>query len=104
MKKNVIIVSISLVAVLALFYGTVQAKTLAPGMKVAVLVSYSGPVSFTSTYQRVGIELAAADLQGKASVSASYFDAGDTDNESKAVAQKIKSLNPDLVLAPLETD
>ncbi|MFM8927469.1 MAG: ABC transporter substrate-binding protein, partial [Rhodoluna sp.] len=47
---------------------------------------------------------AAADLQGKASVSASYFDAGDTDNESKAVAQKIKSLNPDLVLAPLETD
>ena len=104
MKKKVILASLTLIAILGLFYGTVQAKTLAPGLKVGVLISYSGPISFAASYQRVGVELAIQDLQGKVAVSANYIDVGDNDAETKAQALKIKNLNADLIFAPLESE
>jgi len=108
MRKVTVVVS-ALFLVLGSFYlvsiGT--AKPLAPALKVAVIVSDSGALSFAGPIQRAAARLAVRDLAESGSqvkINLSFFDAGDTNDERSRAIAKIVEADSDLVIAPIESE
>jgi hypothetical protein len=103
--------AIGITAILALgsFYlvSTGTAKPLAPALKVAVLVSDSGAISFAGPIQRAAARLAVSDLSDSGSsvrVNLSFFDTGDTNEERARAVARVVSSDSDLVIAPIESE
>lgn len=84
-----------------------NAKPLAPALKVGVLVSDSGALSFAGPIQRAAAKMAARDQateETPVKVEISYADVGDTEVESKRAVAKLRALGVDVLIAPIESD
>ena len=84
-----------------------NAKPLAPALKVGVLVSDSGVLSFAGPIQRAAVKIAARDQATEGTpvkVELSFADVGDTEAESKRAISKLRALGVDVLIAPIESD
>jgi branched-chain amino acid transport system substrate-binding protein len=84
-----------------------NAKPLAPALKVGVLVSDTGALSFASPVQRAAARIAVRDLaeaEDPVNVELSYADVGDTEIENKRAIAKLRALGADVLIAPIESD
>lgn len=84
-----------------------NAKPLAPALKVGVLVSDSGALSFAGPIQRAAAKMAAIDQATEGTpvkVELSFADVGDTEAESKRAVSKLRALGVDVLIAPIESD
>ncbi len=104
MKRKVSFISLGIVLMLALVYGTSQARPMAPALKVGVLISSSGPLYFAGAFQKAAAELAVSDLAKSVAVSLFYEDAGDTEAEAKSALARFSNRKIDLLLAPIESE
>ena len=69
-----------------------NAKPLAPALKVGVLVSDSGALSFAGPIQRAAAKIAVRDLAAEETpvkVELSFADIGDTETENKRAIAKL---------------
>lgn len=83
-----------------------NAKPLAPALKVGVLVSDSGALSFAGPIQRAAAKIAAKDqatADTPVKIELSYADVGDTEAESKRAVSKLRALGVDVLLAPIDS-
>jgi branched-chain amino acid transport system substrate-binding protein len=84
-----------------------SAKPLAPALKVGVLVSDSGDLSFVGPIQRAAARVAVRDMavaKEPVKVEISYADIGDTENENKRAIAKLRALGVDVLIAPIESE
>lgn len=84
-----------------------NAKPIAPGLKVGVLVSDTGALGFVGSTQRAAARLAARDLSLEdrpVNVELSFVDVGDTDSERRKAFAKLKSFGVDVIIAPIESE
>ena len=83
-----------------------NAKPLAPALKVGVLVSDSGALSFAGPIQRAAAKIAVRDLAAEETpvkVELSFADIGDTETENKRAIAKLRALGVDVLIAPIES-
>lgn len=83
-----------------------NAKPLAPALKVGVLVSDSGALSFAGPIQRAAAKIAARDQtteETPVKVELSFADIGDTEAESKRAVSKLRALGVEVFIAPIES-
>jgi branched-chain amino acid transport system substrate-binding protein len=83
-----------------------NAKPFAPALKVGVLVSDSGALTFAGPVQRAAAKIAARDLasaENPVKVELSYADIGDTETENKRAIAKLRALGVDVLIAPIES-
>ena len=104
MKRKAIIALTAIALIGVVFYGTSQARPLAPGLKVGVLISSSGPLYFAAPFQKAAAQLAKRDLAKVVDVEIIYQDLGDTDRETNYALSVFARNKVDLILAPIETD
>lgn len=104
MKKKVLLTLLALAAILATALGASQARTLAPGLRVAVVVSGGGPNYYAGAFQRAGLELAKANLAGEINLSYSTFEFTDSDNYNRNTLSRIRSFEPDFIIGPVESE
>ena len=104
--KHRLKVLLLVVLAIGMLVGNSVAKPVAPGLKLGVLVSASGPLWFTAAFEKSAIQLAVADARDKdlANVTVIYDDAGDSEVEAKLAMQRLKAMKVDAIVAPLETD
>lgn len=102
--------SIALATVVALgglyLVSSGYAKPLAPGIRVGVLVSDSGDLGFAGPIQRAAARLAIKDLVDEKSpveVELSFVDVGDSETDNLRAFTKLKALDCDLIIAPIES-
>jgi ABC-type branched-subunit amino acid transport system substrate-binding protein len=84
-----------------------NAKPLAPGLRVGVLVSDSGELGFAGAIQRAAARLAVSDLVDQkipVKVELSFVDVGNSENEYSRAFAKLKALRSEVILAPIESD
>ena len=83
-----------------------SAKPLAPGLRIGVLVSDSGELSFAGSIQRAAARLAVNDLANTNAVKVelNFVDVGDSESDYSRAFAKLKALRSDLVLAPIESE
>ena len=98
-RRLLILLAVSGIVIVG-WLGSVQAKPIAPGVNVGVLISTSGPLYFAGAYQRAGCELA----EQQANISCFYADAGDSEIEAKAALRNLRGNSVDVLVAPIETD
>lgn len=103
MKRNAIIVICSVVLLGLVFYGSSQARTTAPGIKVGVLITSSGPLYFAGAFQKAAAELAKKDLAKIANLEISYQDPGDSEIETENALKVFAKNKVDLILAPIDS-
>ena len=106
--RKVQVAAITLVLGLGSFYlvSTGTAKPLAPSLKIAVLVSDSGELSFAGPIQRAAIRMAVKDLSDDKlplRLETIFIDAGDTQAEHQTAISKLRTFDSDVVIAPIET-
>lgn len=104
MKRKAIIAFTALVFLAVVFYGTSQARTMAPGLRVGVLVSNSGPLYFAGAFQKAAVELAKKDLAKTVGLEITFQDPGDSEVETNSALRYFAKQNVELILAPIETD
>ena len=83
-----------------------NAKPFAPALKVGVLVSDTGALSFASPVQRAAARIAVRDLaeaEDPVKVELSYADVGDTEIENKRAIAKLRALGVEVLIAPIES-
>ena len=83
-----------------------NAKPLAPALKVGVLVSDSGALSFAGPIQRAAAKIAVRDLaveETPVKVELSFADIGDTETENKRAIAKLRALGVEVLIAPIES-
>lgn len=107
--RKVPVIAFSTIFALGSFYlvsiGT--AKPIAPALKISVLVTDSGSLSFAGSIQRAAARLAVTDIEESGSpvkVNLSFFDTGDTNEERQRAVAKIAATDTDLVIAPIESE
>ena len=84
-----------------------NAKPLAPGLRVGVLVSDSGELGFAGSIQRAAARLAVNDLveeKSQVKVELSFIDIGDSESDYSRAFAKLKALRTEVILAPIESD
>ena len=82
-----------------------NAKPVAPGLKVGVLVSDSGSLGFVGQIQRAAVKLAVRDLTDRqVKISIGYFDVGDSDQERARALSRLKAFESDVIIAPVESE
>lgn len=82
-----------------------NAKPVAPGLKVGVLVSDSGNLGFVGQVQRAAVRLAVRDLSDlPIKISIGYFDVGDSELDRARALARLKSFESDVVIAPVESE
>ena len=84
-----------------------NAKPIAPALKITVLVSDSGPLSFTGPIQRAAVRLAVKDLATEKSnmkLETTFIDVGDSESENQRALSRLQAFDPDLVIAPIESE
>ncbi len=104
MKRKVFIALTLVLLIAVVCYGTSQARTVAPGFRVGVLVSSSGPLYFAGAFQKAAAELAKKDLSQTINLELYYQDPGDTERETDFALKNLARQNLDLILAPIETE
>lgn len=104
MKRKAIIAFTAIVLLAVAFYGTSQARTMAPGLRVGVLVSTSGPLYFAGAFQKAAVELAKKDLAKTVALEFTFQDPGDSEFETNSALGYFAKQNVQLILAPIETD
>ncbi len=83
-----------------------NAKPLAPGLKVSVLVSDTGELSFAGPIQRAAAKLAVKDIANSKTpvrLEISFIDVGDTELQRQRAIARLKASDADLILAPIES-
>ena len=83
-----------------------NAKPLAPALKVGVLVSDSGALSFAGPIQRAAAKIAVRELaveETPVKVELSFADIGDTETENKRAIAKLRALGVEVLIAPIES-
>lgn len=106
--RKVQVAAITLVLGLGSFYlvSTGTAKPLAPSLKVAVLVSDSGELSFAGPIQRAAVRMAAKDLSEDKlplRLETSFIDVGGTESENINAIKRVRAFESDIVIAPIES-
>ena len=82
-----------------------NAKPIAPGLKVGVLVSDSGNLGFFGQVQRAAVRLAVRDLSDRpVKISIGYFDVGDSDQDRARAFSRLKAFESDVIIAPVESE
>jgi ABC-type branched-subunit amino acid transport system substrate-binding protein len=83
-----------------------SAKPLAPGLRIGVLVSDSGELSFAGSIQRAAARLAVNDLANTSAVKVelNFVDVGDSESDYSRAFAKLKALRSDVILAPIESE
>jgi ABC-type branched-subunit amino acid transport system substrate-binding protein len=82
-----------------------NAKPLAPGIKVGVLVSDSGNLGFVGQFQRAAVRLAVRDLSDRqAKISIGYFDVGTSDQDRARALSRLKAFESDVIITPVESE
>lgn len=104
--KHRLKILVLLVLAAGLTVGNSLAKPVAPGLKLGVLVSASGPLWFTAAFEKSAIQIAVDEAKDKdlANVTVIYDDAGDSEYEAKTAMQRLKARGVDAIVAPIETD
>lgn len=77
---------------------------MAPGMRVGVFISTSGPLYFAGAFQKAAAELAKKDLAKLVNLELIFQDAGNTELAAEFGLRAIQKRPLDLVLLPIETD
>ncbi len=103
MKRKALIAISSVVLLGLAFYGSSQARTIAPGLKVGVLISSSGPLYFAGGFQKAAAELAKKDLAKITNLEISYQDPGDSEIETENALKIFAKNKVDLILAPIDS-
>lgn len=103
MKRRSIAVLVVLVSV-SFIVGTSYAKPVAPNFKVGILLASSGPLWFTSAFQRAAAELAAVDFKETSKITYIYQDAGDSDLEAQLAMERFRASSVNLIIAPLDSE
>jgi ABC-type branched-subunit amino acid transport system substrate-binding protein len=83
-----------------------NAKPIAPGLKVSVLVSDSGELSFAGPIQRAAARVAVSDLaqaKNPVRVEVSFIDVGDTQSQRQRAIARLRAIATDVVIAPIES-
>jgi ABC-type branched-subunit amino acid transport system substrate-binding protein len=83
-----------------------NAKPVAPGLKVSVLVSDTGELSFAGPIQRAAARLAVSDLaqaRNPVRVEVSFIDVGDTQSQRQRAMARLRAMDTDVVIAPIES-
>ncbi len=84
---------------------TGNAKPIAPGLKVGVLVSDTGNLGFVGQVQRAAVRLAVRDLSDRPiKISVGYFDVGDSDLDRARAFSRLKAFEADVIIAPVESE
>lgn len=108
MRKVKNISALVLITVCVVYLVSISnAKPFAPSLKVGVLVSDTGALAFAGPIQRAAVRLAVRDMANSAEpvkVEVSYVDAGDTEDENKVAVRKLKALDVDVIIAPIESE
>jgi ABC-type branched-subunit amino acid transport system substrate-binding protein len=84
-----------------------NAKPLAPGLRVGVLVSDSGELGFAGSIQRAAARLAVSDLveeKTQVKVELNFVDVGNSASEYSRAFAKLRALRSEVILAPIESD
>ena len=84
-----------------------SAKPLAPSLRIGVLVSDTGNLSFAGSIQRAAARLAVSDLveeKSSVKVELNFVDVGNSAGEYSRAFAKLRTLRSDVILAPIESD
>lgn len=102
--------NIALVALVALgglyLVSTGNAKPIAPELRIGLLVSDSGSLGFAGDYQRAAARLATKELvdqKFQVKIDLKFVDVGDSPSENLRAVAKLKALECDVALAPIES-
>jgi ABC-type branched-subunit amino acid transport system substrate-binding protein len=108
MRKVRNIALVALVAIGGLYLvSSGSAKPLAPELRIGVLVSDSGSLGFAGPYQRAAAKLATKELvdqKFQVKIDLKFVDVGDSPSENLRAVSKLKALECDVVVAPIESD
>ena len=103
-KTKVVLISISFALGSLYLASTVAAKPNAPGLRIGILTADSGELYFAGTIQRAATKLAVKDLEDAVRISLSFEDPGDTDAEARSAINRLKEFEPQVLLAPIESN
>ena len=107
MRKVRNIALVALIGIGGLYLVSIgNAKPLAPGLRVGVLVSDSGELGFAGSIQRAAARLAVNDLaeeKSQVKVELSFIDVGNSESDYSRAFAKLRALRSEVILAPIES-
>ena len=108
MRKTKSIGAALLIAVGVVYLVSIgNAKPFAPSLKVGVLASDTGALAFAGPIQRAAVRLAVRDMASASDpvkVDVRLVDVGDTQDENNQAVRKLKAMDVDVVIAPIESE
>jgi hypothetical protein len=108
MRKVTNIALVALIGIGGLYLVSIgNAKPLAPGLRVGVLVSDSGELGFAGSIQRAAARLAVSDLaeeKSQVKVELNFVDAGNSESDYARAFAKLRALRSEVILAPIESN